>query len=105
MLKNYKQVMRGKGGRRTQQLADSASTSMSIPNTKFRGKHRNKHIDRPKQDDDVTDRRSLLNKLQRKLFTKKIVQKDRGPAYTPLIYYHGLGWYKKNVISTYNVLH
>ena len=104
MLKNYKQVMRGKGGRRTQRPACSASTSMSIPNTKFRGKHKNKHTDRAKQDDhDVTGRRSLLNKLQRKLFTEKIVHKDGGPAYTPL-YYYGLGWYKKNVISTYSIL-
>ena len=94
MQKNYKQVMRGIGGRQTQQPTDSASTSKSIPNTN-RGKHKKKHIDRPKQD--------LLNKLQRKLFTEKIVQKDGG-AYTPS-YYHGLGWYKKNVISTYNVLH
>ena len=105
MLKNYKQVMRGKGGRRTQRPIGSAFTSMSIPNTKFRGKHKNKHTDRPTQDDDVTGRRSLLNKLQRKLFIEKIIQKDGGPAYTPLIYYHGLGWYKKNVISTYNVLY
>ena len=103
MVKNNKQVMQGKGGRRTQRLAGSASTSMSIPNTKFRGKHKNKHIDRAKQDDDVTGKRSLLNTLQKKSFTEKIVQKDGGPAYTPL-YYYGLGWYKKNVISTYNKL-
>ena len=102
MQKNYKQVMQGIGGRQTQRPAGSASTSKSIPNTN-RGKHKKKHIDRPKQDDGVTKQRSLLNKLQRKLFIEKIVQKD-GEAYTTS-YCHGLGWYKKNVISTYNVLH
>ena len=103
MVKKNKQVMQGKGGRRTQWPAGSASISMSIPNTKFRGKHKNKHIDQPKQDDNVTGRRSLLNTLQRKLFAEKIVQKDGGPAYTPL-YCCDLGWYKKNVIYTYNIL-
>ena len=103
MVKNNKQVMQGKDGRGTQRPACSASTSMSIHNTKFRGKQKNKHIDRPKQDDDVTGMRSLLNTLQRKLFAEKLVQKDGGPAYAPL-YYYGLGWYKKNVISTYNIL-
>ena len=101
MQTNYKQVMRGIGDRRTQWPANRTSTSKSIPNTN-RGKHKKKHRDRPKQDDGVTKQRSLLNKLQRKLFTEKIVQKE-GEAYTPL-YYHGLGWYKKNVISTYSVL-
>ena len=101
MQKNYKQVMQGIGDKQTQRPAGSASTSKSIPNIN-RGKHKKKYTDRPKQDDDVTKQRSLLNKLQRKLFTEKIVQKERG-AYIPL-YCHGLGWYKKNVISTYNVL-
>ena len=103
MVKNNKQVMQGKGGKRTQRPADSASTSMPIRNTKFKGKQKNKHTDRPKQDDDVTGKRSFLNTLQRKLFTEKLVQKDGGLAYTPL-YCYGLGWYKKNVISTYNIL-
>ena len=94
--------MRGIGGRQTQWPASSASTSKSVPNTN-RGKHRKNHTDRPKQDDGVTKRRSLLNKLERKLFTEIIIQKDRG-AYTPSCF-HGLGWYKKNVISTYNVLY
>ena len=96
--------MEGKGGRRTQRPDGSASTSMSIRNTKFKRKHKNKHTDRAKQDDhDVTGRRCLLNTLQRKLFAEKLVQKDGGPAYTPL-YCYGLGWYKKNVISTYSIL-
>ena len=104
MVKNNKQVMQGKGGRRTQRPTDSASTSMSIRNTKFRGKHKNKHTNRAKQDDhDVTGRRSLLNTVQRKLFAEKLVQKDGDPAYKPL-YCYGLGWYKKNVISTYIIL-
>ena len=94
--------MRGIGNKQTQRPTDSVSTSKSVPNTS-RGKPKKKHTDRPKQDDGVTKRRSLLNKLQRKLFTEKIIPKDGG-AYTPS-YYHGLGWYKKNVISTYNVLH
>ena len=80
MVKNNKQVMQGKGGRQTQQPADSASTSMAIPNTKFKGKHKNKHTNRAKQGDNVTGRRSLLNTLQKKLFAEKIVQKDGGPA-------------------------
>ena len=103
MQKNYKQVIRRIGDRQTQWPAGSASISKSIPNTKFRGKHKNKHTDRPKQHDGVTKWRSLLNKLQRKLFTQKIVQNEGGAD--TLLYCHGLGWYKKNVISTYNILH
>ena len=72
MQKNYKQVMQGIGDRRTQRPTGSASTSKSIPNTD-RVKHKKKHTDKPKQDNDVTKQRSLLNKLQRKLFTEKII--------------------------------
>ena len=77
---------------------------MSIRNRKFREKQENKHTEKAKQEDhDVTGKRSLLNTLQRKLFAEILVQKDGGPAHTPL-YCYGLGWYKKNVISTYNIL-
>ena len=79
------------------------STNLQIEYPSLLQAMQKKHIDKLKQDGDVTKWKSLLNKQQRKLFTVKIVQKEGG-AYTPL-YYHDLGWYKKNVISTNNILH
>ena len=102
MQKNYKQVMQGIGGRQTQRPASSASISKSVPNTN-KGKYKKNHTDKSKEDDGITKQRSLLNKLERKLITEIIIHKGEG-AYTPSCC-HGLGWYKKNVISTYNILY